>query len=527
MDQSVNILPVENELPSLYADRLGIFYSTQVTLEHKKKSGQFFTPPKLAAFIASHCTSTKTSVKILDPGCGVGILTCSLVEALIKNNPHLTYIELVAYETDPALIVFARASLTYLQNWVRQWNIRIDFLIHENDFILSNSGTLENQNKTIEFCDVVISNPPYFKLQKSDGRARGTNSIVHGQPNMYSLFLFVAANLLEHDGELLFITPRSFTSGYYFRQFRQKFFSLVELITIHVFNSRINAFKRDGVLQETVIVVAKKKRANDTPRSMTISFSEGIHDLERRRCEKFKIEELLDIHSPQKILHLPTSDYDSIVMRVFSLWKGNLNEYNIQISTGPVVAFRAKKFIYHQPTPGIALTPLFWLHNISKMKIDWPRNKTGKGEFIQICEQSLPLLIPNKNYIFLRRFSSKDDYSRLIATPYFSETVDADLLGVENHLNYIYRPNGHLTRNELLGLSALFNSVLFDTYFRTFNGNVNVSSTELREMPLPPLETIQQIGDAIILQNEFTQPIVDEVVSQFFELEKKLSVAYE
>jgi adenine-specific DNA-methyltransferase len=161
------------------------------------------------------------------------------------------------------------------------------------------------------------------------------------------------------------------------------------------------------------------------------------------------------------------------------------------------------------------------------MKLTWPLNKTGKGEYIQVCDLSLPLLIPNKNYIFLRRFSSKDDTSRLIATPYFADMVEADLIGVENHLNYIYRPNGHLDRNEILGLSALLNSNLFDTYFRTFNGNINVSATELREMPLPPLETIKQIGNAIILNNNFSQSIVDEVVEQFIEREKELSPNYE
>ncbi|MFZ1978105.1 MAG: SAM-dependent methyltransferase, partial [Bacteroidota bacterium] len=95
------------------------------------------------------------------------------------------------------------------------------------------------------------------------------------------------------------------------------------------------------------------------------------------------------------------------------------------------------------------------------------------------------------------------------------------------HLNYIYRPNGHLDRNEIFGLSALLNSALFDTYFRTFNGNINVSATELREMPLPPLETIRQIGNAIILNNNFAQSVVDTIVEQYFELEKELSIAYE
>ena len=86
-------------------------------------------------------------------------------------------------------------------------------------------------------------------------------------------------------------------------------------------------------------------------------------------------------------------------------------------------------------------------------------------------------------------------------------------------MNYIYRPKGHLDRNEILGLSALLNSKLFDTYFRTFNGNINVSATELREMPMPPLEDIKQIGNQIILQNNYSQSIVDDIVNDYFDLE--------
>jgi adenine-specific DNA-methyltransferase len=305
---------------------------------------------------------------------------------------------------------------------------------------------------------------------------------------------------------------------------------LVQLNAVHLFDSRKEAFQRDDVLQENIIISAQRNSAKgdngDRPK-LVVSYSRGIRDLHQRQAKEFFLDELLDLSSYQKILHLPSSDAEAKVISLFKSWHGNLNQYNIQISTGPVVSFRAKKFINPKPKAGSSFAPLFWLHNTSKMQLLWPLNKSGKGEYIQVCGQSLPLLVPNKNYIFLRRFSSKDDASRLIATPYFADTVDADLIGIENHLNYIYRPSGHLDRNEILGLAALLNSNLFDTYFRTFNGNVNVSATELREMPLPPLETIKQIGNEIILTNEFSQSVVDEVIQQFFGLEKELSTSYE
>jgi len=138
-------------------------------------------------------------------------------------------------------------------------------------------------------------------------------------------------------------------------------------------------------------------------------------------------------------------------------------------------------------------------------------------QYIKVQDKSKSILIPNRNYILLRRFSSKDDKNRLIAAPYFCNFVEADYIGVENKVNYIYRPKGHLERNEVVGLCALLNSTLFDSYFRIFNGNVNVSATELREMPLPPLATIKEIGNNVILSNDFSVENTNQMVSEYFE----------
>ena len=90
---------------------------------------------------------------------------------------------------------------------------------------------------------------------------------------------------------------------------------------------------------------------------------------------------------------------------------------------------------------------------------------------------------------------------------------------IENKVNYIYRKDGHLDRGEVVGLCALLNSELFDTYFQIFNGNVNVSATELREMRFPPLNNIKEIGNKIILSNDYSMNNVNNIVNEIFELE--------
>ena len=145
----------------------------------------------------------------------------------------------------------------------------------------------------------------------------------------------------------------------------------------------------------------------------------------------------------------------------------------------------------------IISNPPYFKLPINDKKVQAAMSKPNKGQYIRIENPSRSILIPNKNYIFLRRFSSKEDESRLIAAPYFCNFIESELIGIENKVNYIYRPKGHLLRDEIVGLCALLNSDLYDNYFRIFNGNVNVSATEIRELNLPPLETIRQIGNSL------------------------------
>jgi adenine-specific DNA-methyltransferase len=106
----------------------------------------------------------------------------------------------------------------------------------------------------------------------------------------------------------------------------------------------------------------------------------------------------------------------------------------------------------------------------------------------------MPLLVADKNYILLRRFSAKEQARRLTAAPLIAGTLGSPWIGLENHVNYIHRPGGTLNQHEVYGLAALLNCRLLDIYFRVFNGNTQVSATELRALPLPPLDAIMEIG---------------------------------
>ena len=522
MENNKHQQPLANELPSHYADRLGTYYTSLVNQEHKKENGQYFTPVEIAALMGSFSNYSNTSLRILDPGCGTAILTCALAEHLATNR-NLKSINLVVYETDTALIPFSEQSLNYLKVWLQSKDVDFHYTLNTNDFILENANCLsENGNlfsENIEPFDIIISNPPYFKLPIEDKRAIAAKAVVNGHPNIYAIFMAIAAKLLKENGELIFITPRSYASGGYFKLFREYFFKIIEIDNVHLFVSRKDTFNRDKVLQEIVIIKGKRKSKNNPNHNVIVSSSQGLKDIFTPQTKTFQQKVLIDLMSNEKILYLPTNDFEESIINIFNKWHGNLNKYNIQISTGPVVAFRSKAYIQDNYENGtVFLAPLFWLHNVKQMILEWPLPKPDKGQYVRIEKESKSILIPNKNYIFLRRFSSKDDKCRLVAAPYFCNFIKSEYIGVENKVNYIYRPKGHLDRSEVVGICALLNSTLFDSFFRIFNGNVNVSATELRDIPLPALETIKEIGNSIILSNDFSVENTNKKVIEQFEL---------
>ena len=527
--------PVINERPAIYADRLGIEYSYAVTHEHKKKLGQFFTPISVANFMSEFADGIRTNkIKLLDPGCGTGVLACAVIERLVQLNSSLEEVDLVAFESDVELLVFTDAVFEYLHKWLSQKKIKFRFFLCKNDFILHNSSILSNNVDPLEKYNIVITNPPYFKIKKEDKRAEAARSVIYGQTNIYSIFLLIAARLLDEGGILIFITPRSFSSGNYFKLFREKFFELLEITNIHLFVSRRETFERDKVLQENIVVSAKKKRevfqnqlellfSRTILPNIEISTSNSINDIENRIINEYQFSDLVNLKSEQKIIHIPISDNDRKAIRLFKTWAFTLVDFGMRISTGPVVDFRSTDFIRNVQEKNTV--PLIYLHNVDKMIFKWPSDRKAKGkhkgEYLIYNSHSFSRLVLNRNYILLRRFSSKEDSSRLVASPYFAEWLrQFSMLGIENHLNYIYRKDGDLHKSEVVGLAGLLNSKLFDVYFRTFNGNINVSATELRNLPLPSLQEIKKIGEQILKKSSgCDQNFIDQIVQDKFAID--------
>ena len=505
VDRSGMPVPHEAERPVAYADRVGEWYVSQRSDRHRKDHGLFLTPVPAANFMASCTRVGGRKIRLLDPAAGAGVLCCAAVERLVLQNPKPDRIEVVAYEVDQDLTSPLRCVLDWLANWCRRsYGVEVAIRVEATDFVMANAEALQHANDLVpprvgeQDFDFVISNPPYFKISKADPRAAAASCVVHGQPNIYALFMAVGAALLRPGGDFVFITPRSFASGPYFRQFRTVFFDMIQPVSVHVFDSRRNAFSRDEVLQENVILRGvrrdswHRRRANAP---LVVSSSRGIRDLGEGRSREVATKTALDCDSIDRVLRLPISDEDAAALSLVDSWPSSLHKLGLSISTGPVVPFRAMRWIGNEGDVPSSHVPLLWMSHVRPMRTTWPID-THKPEYI-LRSGTEALVVPNKNYVLIRRFSAKEEARRLTAAPYLATDFVVPEVGLENHLNYIHRPGGTLSEDETWGLAALYNSRLLDTYFRAVNGNTQVSATELRAMPLPARQTIIALGQRV------------------------------
>jgi adenine-specific DNA-methyltransferase len=472
--------------------------------ETLKKHGQFLTPPNTARYMAKRLGQIQSSATIIEPSIGSGVLVCAVIEKLIAENKSAE-IWLDAYETDKELCGVARAVLTLASKKAEQSGIKIHWQVFQEDFVLaclpehqpSLFSVEQSRRKTYDF---VISNPPYFKLNAEDKRVKAIAGKINGHTNIYTIFMALSTKLLAPEGKACFIVPRSFCSGVYFSEFRRDLLRDVTPLAVHIFQSRNDVFKGDKVLQENVIFSFEKLSQPKEQRywagTVNISVSKDNSELNKNVLNRqVSFQHFLKDQDGHVFFRLPTGIHDEQILDAVDRWEGSLEKYGWQVSTGRVVPFRVEQLLKDKLTVGNGAVPLLWMQNVKPYRVEYPLTEFDKPQ--AISAQDAALLVPNSNYVLLRRFSSKEDRRRLISAPLIGKDFNFEQIGFENHLNFIYDKKGALSPSEAIGLSALFNSAIVDRYFRIVNGNTQVNAAELRILSLPPVEVIRIIGEKI------------------------------
>ena len=154
--------------------------------------------------------------------------------------------------------------------------------------------------------------------------------------------------------------------------------------------------------------------------------------------------------------------------------------------------------------------PLFYSHHLKDVRVEHPIGK--EGEWLETGKKGL--LQPNTNYLFVKRFTAKEEKRRLQSSVYLADSFpDYEFISTQNKINFI-TGNKPLDKKTVFGLYVLFNSTLYDQYYRILNGSTQVNSTEINNMPVPSLETIRHLGARLITKNDLSESSCNQILEE-------------
>ncbi|MBN1584221.1 MAG: Eco57I restriction-modification methylase domain-containing protein, partial [Anaerolineae bacterium] len=477
-------------------DRVDVYRvdaSRELDPERRSRMGQFFTPPPVARLMASLFSTSGEEIRLLDAGAGVGSLTAAFVQDACQRRVSPSRISALAYEVDPALAEYLGFTLAECQARCESQGITFISDIKTQDFIQASVEMLMGGLFPVERYSFnrAILNPPYKKIKSNSIHRRMLRKIGIETTNLYSAFLALAADLLEPDGELVAITPRSFCNGPYFKPFRKLFLSTMSLRRIHVFESREEAFSEDAVLQENIIFYAVKNRQRS---KVVVSKSDGP-DESSTTFNEVSYEQVVRPDDPNLIVHITTTAMDRFVLERLQVFTHSLDDLGITVSTGRVVDFRAREFL--RADPDRDTVPLIYPVHFEQGFVHWPKDGSKKPNALLLAPRTKSLVLPFGNYVLTRRFSSKEERRRVVAAIYGPKQTPSPYVDFENHLNVYHCNNAGLPVSLAKGLAVFLNSTLVDSYFRQFNGHTQVNATDLRMLRYPSRQVLEKLGTAV------------------------------
>ncbi len=477
-------------------------YLEEMPKSKRKSIGQFFTSTETAQYMASlFVAPQKSKITILDPGAGSGILTAAVVERL-QNENRIKQISITCYETSFDVLPLLKNNLNYLKS---NSKIPLDFQIIEDNYITSQSDDFNQNimaNENPPKYDWIICNPPYKKIMKDAVEAMSMPSICYGAPNLYFLFTAMGLFNLDTDGEMVFIIPRSWTSGAYFQRFRDYLLDVGTLKHIHLFVSRDKVFENEKVLQETIIIKVDKSAIKE---NIKITCSNSNRDF--NNISTIEIPYSSVVVGEEKYVYLVTTEDDLQVLQCLNRWHDTLPSLGLKMRTGITVDFRSKEYLKSQPTENSV--PLLYSQHIKNGRVVFPIEK----DFQYITTEKSGLIQRNKNYLLVKRFTAKEEKRRLQCGVYlFDSLPEYDRISTQNKLNFIEGINFDMSEKQVYGLFVIFNSTIYDQYYRILNGSTQVNSTEVNSMPIPTLDEIEKLGSALMDAGDLSVDACDNIL---------------
>lgn len=439
--------------------------------------------------------------RLLDAGAGVGSLSDAFLERWQSGGFHFQRVELDAFEIDDSLH-------SYLRETLERYQSRFDFIavIRGGDFIDAATEAVSGgffAAATPRYTHAIL-NPPYKKINSHSAHRLALRSVGIETVNLYSAFVALAVAHAAPGGQIVAIIPRSFCNGPYYRPFRDFILERAAIRHMHLFESRNRAFKDDDVLQENVII-RLERGGQQGPVTITTSTDDSFTDL---AMHEHPFDRIVFPDDSGRFIHVPTTTEKSAIEQLPAV-RYSLADLGIKVSTGPVVDFRLKEHLRDMPEKGAV--PLIYPGHLNATGTVWPVPGLKKPNAILHNAETEKWLYPNGFYCVVRRFSSKEEKRRVVASVVNPAAFgEHTVLGFENHINVFHENKRGLPEPLARGLAVFLNTTAVDESFRRFNGHTQVNATDLKRMKYPSRSVLIELGDWAKQHRDITQEMMDE-----------------
>ena len=457
------------------------------------------TPATVARFMATlFLPSTLKTARVLDAGAGMGALSGAALDRFAAEDFPFQHVQVVAYEIDPILRELLSETLAKYQG-----RFDIDISFRRGDFI-EEAVKLIFQGE--ERFTHAILNPPYKKIHSASRHRFLLRRIGIETVNLYSAFVALIIELMQPCGQIVAIMPAAFATA----------LTIVHFGSLYLPKLRLNTFTYSSrVTVPSEMMMSYRKISsfcfNATPYRRTLpSLRQQMIVLPTWKLIVYPFDRIVFPDDPEIFIHIPTSTEPNR-LETSSAIRFSLGDLGLEVSTGPVVDFRVRPHLRQMPEQGTM--PLLYPGHFSGQGIDWPKPGAKKPNAILKNHETEKWLYPNGYYVVVRRFSSKEEKRRVIASVVFPDAFNGSpMLGFENHLNVFHSGKQGIPEFFARGLVVFLNSTAVDERFRLFSGHTQVNATDLRLLKYPSREVLTRLGVWAKDQGELTQWKIDQKI---------------
>jgi len=216
-------------------------YSKQVSLEHRKKFAQFFTPYSIAELMSKWLLGNENLQTVLEPAFGLGVFS----RVLLSKKSEL---KIKGFEVDS--LIFEQAKKEF--SGTEKLNLLLEDYMY-NDWHSKYDG--------------IICNPPYFKFHDYDNKnilkeiENKLKCKLNGFTNLYTLFLLKSIHQLKPNGRCAYIIPSEFLNSDYGKLVKNHLLKTGTLRHVIVIDFEENVFD-DALTTASIILCANDNKTD-------------------------------------------------------------------------------------------------------------------------------------------------------------------------------------------------------------------------------------------------------------------------